>query len=115
MDNTLDFHALHANISSRTWYLKISPLFVAFVSKTLNLDPKTRVHTENWAVAIVLAWVGLGSLLAIQPLVEQFFHGAVYHRAVFHRIFRLFRLFGQASYTLGKLDCEYVWSNLGHS
>ena len=73
MDNTLDFHALHANISSRTWYQKISPLFVAFVSKTLNLDPKTRVHIENWAVAIVLAWVGLGSLLAIQPLVEQFF------------------------------------------
>ena len=41
MDNTLDFHASHANISPRTWCQKTSPLFVAFVSKTLNLDPKT--------------------------------------------------------------------------
>jgi hypothetical protein len=39
VDNTLDVHASYANISSRTWYQKISPLFVAFVSKPLNLDP----------------------------------------------------------------------------
>jgi hypothetical protein len=42
VDNTFDFHALHANISPRTRCQKISPLFVAFVSRTLNLDPKTR-------------------------------------------------------------------------
>ena len=73
MDNTFGFHVSHANISSRTWYQKISPLFVAFVSKTLNLDPTTHLYIEDWAVAIALAGVGLGSLLAIQPLVEQFF------------------------------------------
>jgi hypothetical protein len=41
VDNTLDFHALLANISPRAWCQKMSPLFVAFVSETLNLDPKT--------------------------------------------------------------------------
>ena len=41
MDNTFDFHASHANISPRTWCQKSSPLFVAFVSATLNLDLKT--------------------------------------------------------------------------
>jgi hypothetical protein len=39
VDNTFDFHASHANISPRTWCQKTSPLFVAFVSETLNLDP----------------------------------------------------------------------------
>jgi hypothetical protein len=46
VDNTFDFHASHANISPQTWYQKSSPLFVAFVSATLNLDPKT-YHTSS--------------------------------------------------------------------
>jgi hypothetical protein len=47
VDNTFDFHASHANISPRTWCQKSSPLFVAFVSETLNLDHKTYLYTQR--------------------------------------------------------------------
>ena len=49
MDNTLDFHASHANISPRTWCQKTSPLFVAFVSETLTANKfNNGVESMRW-------------------------------------------------------------------
>jgi hypothetical protein len=70
VDNTFDFHASHANISPRTWRQKTSPLFVAFVSATLNLDLKTYLTRTKPLVNILF-------LTAIPRLEAPYFHIAV--------------------------------------